>query len=69
MKRLWLEGENFDVSPIMETQTHSQIPDQPLTVACIQFNCEWRISGQPRGGDLEDFYLDVCVEGFEKDPF
>ena len=24
---------------------------------------------EPRGGDLEDFYPDVCVEGLEKDPF
>ena len=24
---------------------------------------------QGGGGDLEDFYPDVCVEGFEKDPF
>ena len=22
-----------------------------------------------QGGDLEDFYPDVCVEGLEKDPF
>ena len=41
------------------------------------FNCDGsqafekgsNIRGDTRGGDLEDFYPDVCVEGLEKDPF
>ena len=28
----------------------------------------WGI-GKPQGGDFDDLYLDVCVEGLEKDPF
>ena len=28
-----------------------------------------QIGVKPQGGDFNDFYPDVCVEGLEKDPF
>ena len=39
-------------------------PNRLKTIECVK--CSLKNS---QGGDFDDLYLDVCVEGLEKDPF
>ena len=41
----------------------------PIFAAIAVPSMHAKVPGLPGGGDLEDFYPDVCVEGLEKDPF
>ena len=35
----------------------------------LQLDCSRETVCDPQGGDFDDLYPDVCVEGLEKDPF